>query len=111
MNTADLIPLEPACEWRTDELGDSYVFELTDAHVEELDRALVHAEKHSDDVLDITRESFPLPTLGSELARITRDLIDGRGVALIRGVPVERYGKERASSIYWGIGTYLGEPW
>ena len=30
---------------------------------------------------------------------------------LIRGVPVERYGKERASSIYWGIGTHLGRPW
>ena len=62
-------------------------------------------------MLDITRESFPLPTLGTELAGITRDLIDGRGVALIRGVPVDRYGKERASSIYWGIGMHLGRPW
>ena len=30
---------------------------------------------------------------------------------LIRGVPVERYGKERASSIYWGVGMHLGRPW
>ena len=30
---------------------------------------------------------------------------------LIRGVPVERYDKERASKIYWGVGTYLGAPW
>ena len=27
---------------------------------------------------------------------------------LIRGVPVERYDKERASKIYWGVGTHLG---
>ena len=39
-------PLEPACEWRSDELGDRYVFQLTDAHLEELDAALVHAEAH-----------------------------------------------------------------
>ena len=42
-------------------LGDSYVFQLTDAHLAELDAALVHAEERTDDVLDITRESFPLP--------------------------------------------------
>ena len=30
---------------------------------------------------------------------------------LIRGVPVERYGKERASTIYWGVGMHLGAPW
>ena len=64
-----------------------------------------------DDVLDITRESFPLPTLGPSSAGIARELIDGRGVVLIRGVPVERYGKERASTIYWGIGMHLGRPW
>jgi hypothetical protein len=111
MKASDVTPLEPACEWRSGELADSYIFHLSDAHLEELDAALVHAEATSDDVLDITRDEFPLPTLGPELGAITRELINGRGVVLIRGVPVERYGKERASSIYWGVGTYLGSPW
>jgi hypothetical protein len=106
-----LVPLEPACEWRSDDLGDRYVFELTDAHRAELDAALAHAETSTDDVLDITRDEFPLPALGPELARIERELIDGDGVVLIRGVPVDRYGKERASTIYWGIGAHLGRPW
>ncbi len=71
----------------------------------------MHAESAGDDVLDITRESFPLPTLGPELVGVARELIDGRGVVLIRGVPVDRYGKARASSIYWGVGMHLGQPW
>jgi alpha-ketoglutarate-dependent taurine dioxygenase len=104
-------PLEPACEWRADEVGDSYIFRLTDEHVAELEAALVHAEARADDVLDITRDLFPLPALGPELARITHELIDGRGVVLIRGVPVERYTKDRASAIYWGVGTHIGHPW
>jgi hypothetical protein len=111
MNAADLVALEPRCEWRRDDLGDSYVFRLTDAHVAELDRALVHAESTCDDVLDITREAFPLPTLGPALVDVARELIDGRGVVLIRGVPVDRYDKARASSIYWGVGMHLGQPW
>ena len=39
------------------------------------------------------------------------DLIDGRGFALIRGLPVERYSDDDASLIYWGIGMHLGKPW
>ena len=81
--TADeLVPLEEHCEWTSDTLGERYVFELTDAHVAELDAALVHAEAVAADVLDITRDDFPLPTLGPELARLTRELIEGDGVAL-----------------------------
>jgi len=40
MNASDLTPLEPACEWTRDQLADSYVFQLSDAHLEELDAAL-----------------------------------------------------------------------
>jgi hypothetical protein len=110
-DTPAVVPLEPACEWRSDEVGDSYVLQLTDDHVAELDAALTTAESQVDDVLDITRDTFPLPTLGPELSRTTRELIDGRGMVLIRGVPVERYSKERAAAIYWGVGTHLGRPW
>ncbi len=111
VDPSTLTPLEEACEWRSDQVGDSYVFRLTDAHLAELDAALAIAEAQTDDVLDIGREHFPLPTLGPELARITDELINGRGVVLIRGVPVERYGKARASTVYWGIGTHVGHPW
>ncbi len=106
-----LAALEPDCEWRGDTLTDRYVLDLTETHLTELDTALGAALDSVDDVLDITAEQFPLPTLGTELARITNDLINGCGVALIRGLPVERYGKELASTIYWGIGTHLGQPW
>ena len=105
------VPLEEQCEWRTDEVGDGYVFQLTDDHVVELDAALVHAEGRVDNVLDITRDVFPLPTLAPELARITDDLVNGLGMVLMRGVPVERYSKDRASAIYWGVGMHLGHPW
>ena len=104
-------PLERRCEWRREDLAGNYVFELTAEHVRELDAALGHAESRTDDVLEITRDDFPLPTLGPELAGVTEELINGRGVVLLRGVPVSRYDKQRASSIYWGIGTHIGHPW
>jgi hypothetical protein len=105
------VPLEVGCEWRSGDLADGYVFHLTDAHVAELDEALRFAEAHCDDVLDVTREVFPLPTLAPELAGITRELIDGRGVVLIRGLPLDGYDKQRAATVYWGVGMHLGRPW
>src|SRR3954466_5957248 len=106
-----VVPLEVGCEWRRDDLGTSYVFQLTDAHVEELDTALQYAEARCDDVLDVTRELFPLPTLAPELRAVNSELINGRGVVLIRGVPVGRRATARASMIYWGVALPLGRPW
>ena len=64
VDPSELVPLEPACEWRSSDLGDRYVYQLTDEHIAELDAALIHAEGHTDDVLDITRELFPLADAG-----------------------------------------------
>jgi hypothetical protein len=106
-----LRPLEEHCEWRRDTLGDSYVHELSAEHVAEIEAALAHAEAHVADVLDITRDLFPLPTLGPVLAGLTDELINGRGVVLLRGLPVERCSKDRSAAMYWGIGTHVGDPW
>jgi Taurine catabolism dioxygenase TauD, TfdA family len=111
VDPGDLRPLEPHCEWRRDDLGDRYVVHLTAEHIVELDDALAVAESRCDDVLDITRDDFPLSTLAPLLQDLARELIDGRGVVLLRGLPVERDTKPRASKIYWGVGTWLGRPW
>ena len=111
VDPATLVPLEEACAWTSESLGDSYVHELTAEQVAEVEAALAHAEARVDDVLDITREVFPLPTLGPVLGELTHDLVDGRGVVLLRGLPVERYTKDRAAAMYWGIGMHVGDPW
>lgn len=103
--------LEEHCAWRRDDVGDSHVWELTDEDRVELTAALDHAEARTSATLEITAEDFPLPGLGPKLADVARELIEGRGVVLIRGVPVDRLGPDRASALYWGMGRHLGRPW
>ncbi|MFE0513394.1 TauD/TfdA family dioxygenase, partial [Streptomyces sp. NPDC058964] len=57
-----------------------------------------------------TRASFPLPPLAARLGQVTAELRDGRGFALIRGIPVDRLGEAEASTVLRGIGQYLGRP-
>ncbi|HET7504027.1 MAG TPA: TauD/TfdA family dioxygenase [Kofleriaceae bacterium] len=108
-----LEPLETHAEWRAGDIADRtlWTYRLSDAEIAELEAALAHARARCPDVLDITRDDFPLPTLGPTIARFEDELVDGRGFQLISGLPVERYADADASAIYWGIGMHLGTPW
>jgi hypothetical protein len=105
--------LETACEWNAQDVADpeQWTEQLTAAEVRELDGALAYARAKSDNLLDISKAEFPLPTLGPRLAKIERDLIDGRGFVLLRGLPRERYSNDEMCLAYWGIGAHLGKPW
>jgi alpha-ketoglutarate-dependent taurine dioxygenase len=112
--TADtVVPLEPGAEWRGPQVADpsthTRVFDA--AQVAELEAALATAKGAREELLDITRDDFPLPTLAPVLAEAERELIEGRGFTLFRGLPVDRYEREDAERIYWGIGLHLGTPW
>ena len=105
--------LEEACEWDAGAVADStrWTEALSPAEVDELDAAVQHAFALSDDFLEIGKDQFPLPTLGPRLKAIERELIDGRGFVLIRGLPRERWSNDEMSMAYWGIGAHLGKPW
>jgi len=60
------------------------------------------------DIARITAADFPLPTLAPRVAGIARDLLDGRGFALLRGIPVDEWGTEVSAAAFYGIGAHLG---
>ncbi|MBV8959135.1 MAG: TauD/TfdA family dioxygenase [Actinobacteria bacterium] len=105
--------LEPQCEWTAADVADEDVWteRFTDAELEELDASLRHALKRSDDVLELTKDDFPLPSLATRLADIERELIDGRGFVRLRGIDRAAYSQAEMELLYWGIGTHLGLPW
>ncbi len=60
------------------------------------------------DLTLLTREQFALPLLAPRLARLRTELVDGRGFALLRGLPVVRWGRRRAAVAFYGLGAHLG---
>ena len=86
--------------------GDwSYTFSAGD--VAEIDSAL--AGVHDIEILDIDKSAFPLPSLSSRLAEVKREILDGRGFFLFRGLPIARYSTAEAARIFWGLGAHWGE--
>jgi hypothetical protein len=85
-----------------------WIRRFSDAELAELDAA-VHAFKSGGTALaDISPASFPLPALGRTLAGILHELLEGRGFAMLRGFPVDRYSREEQAIAYLGLGSWLG---
>jgi len=60
------------------------------------------------DLSDLTRDRFVLPTLASRLLRMQRELLDGRGFVLLRGLPLALWGRQRCAVAFYGLGAHLG---
>src|SRR2546429_7349164 len=56
----------------------------------------------------LQREHFEVPSLRPVVEEIRRQVEDGRGFVLLRGLPIEDYSKDDLGMIFWGIGTHLG---
>jgi Taurine catabolism dioxygenase TauD, TfdA family len=78
------------------------------AAIDEIDRAFHAVKARGLAWRDIRREDFSLPGFGRDLAAVSHELEYGRGVVLLRGLPVERYTDGELRQIYWGIGAHLG---
>jgi hypothetical protein len=101
-------PITGPSAWRGAELGkrDDWIRPFSEPERRELDTALERVRGR--DLLTLGRADFPLPTLGPILDAIHRELLDGRGFILLRGLQTDRYDLRDLATIYWGLGSYLG---
>ncbi len=88
--------------------SDEWLYRLNDAELSEIDAALNHALAKNCDLAKITKDDFPLPTLGPILEDLRQEVLDGRGFAVIRGIPIEDYDRAAQATIFWGLGQWVG---
>jgi hypothetical protein len=98
--------------WTGDEMRErsDWLIELHPGQVAELTAALNAVDRPGVELADIDKSDFPLPTLAPLLADLVDELMDGRGFALLRGVPVESLTEHQAELMAWGIGLHVGIP-
>jgi len=85
-----------------------WIHQLNPEDIQEIDLAIAAFHAGGLSMADISPETFPLPSLSKKLNLILTEIIDGRGFVLLRGLPVERYGKGDSAIAYLGIGSHLG---
>jgi len=81
---------------------------LSDAEVDEVERAVRELEEAGIEIGAISAKDVPLPTLGPRLQQSLDEVLNGRGFALIRGLPLEHWTKRQAAIAFLIIGAHLG---
>jgi hypothetical protein len=102
--------LDPA-DWTTASLGsiESFSYHLTGNDQEALIQAIETARTASIPLDQITSENF---SIQGPFSRVLRDMLEelryGRGMAMLRGFPVDALDREAIAIGYLGIGSALG---
>lgn len=104
--------------------GD-WAYKLNDTQLDEIDAAL-HSYKsicfshlfraqHQLTAVDlhkpfgyINQTTFPLPTLRPVLRDLSKELHNGRGFFVLRGLRIDRYSREDNIIIYTGVSSHIG---
>src|SRR5580700_8216865 len=86
------LPIEGPSAWIGSDMRGreaEWTYRLSPSEIVEIETAVKAVQAGGLDIADIRREDFPLPTLGKVLDRLRAEVLDGRGFAILRGMPVE----------------------
>ncbi len=99
------------CAWyaRDMDADKSWIWRFQPEHLEELDAALRISKETGLAEQELTKADFPLDGFAKVLDALLDELEFGRGVVLMRGLPVAKYSLEDLRRLYWGIGTHMGK--
>src|SRR5690554_6792687 len=87
--------------------SDDWIHHLEPAHQRELETALAKWRALGGLAHQATQATFPLPSWAGVIEAAKQSLL-ARGLALIKGFPVQDHSDEDCSDMYWGLGTHLG---
>ncbi|KAL4899828.1 hypothetical protein BDW74DRAFT_171233 [Aspergillus multicolor] len=95
--------------WDGATIGEVYDwnYHLSQDDLKEVDQALQHFKGLNLPLGLVKPETFPLPNLHDKLRAISKEIRQGRGFKVIRGVPVDQYTREENFIIYAGLTSHI----
>ena len=98
--------------WKGTDFGkdDSWIHRLTRDEIEAIDNMLADLHMRGAIFPNITKEDVDISAASNSLDAIVDELQNGRGFALLRGLPLDRYNDDQINTIYYAIGLYMGQP-
>jgi hypothetical protein len=100
--------VDPAGWHPSDLIADEWIYRLSDTEIAEILDAVRSVEHAGLELKDIGAAEFSLPTLGPRLVEVRNEVMEGRGFALVRGLPVAGRSRLQNAVAFWGIGAHIG---
>jgi hypothetical protein len=87
-----------------------WVLDWSPESIAELETAAMTVKAAGKSMPSFTRQDFPLPRTAAFLERAMREVTNGRGFVLLRGLPVHKYDDAMVRNMLWGLGLHWGTP-
>ncbi len=87
---------------------EDITFDLTRRHVGALEEVLFKIRKAGLELGQISIEHCRHPALDADLVAVFDEIQAGRGIVIVRGLPVEGHSVEDISTMFWALGTHFG---
>ena len=105
-------PFDHPAAWKATDFAskDDLAVDLEPRHLDALERALEELKATATEFGEVTPERFRLDAIEDDIAAWSRELNDGRGIVLLRGLPVDRLALDDLRLMYLGLGSHFGRP-
>ena len=101
------VPSDHKMIWRGgDFTKDDIAFDLTARHAAALEDVLRRTAKS--DIADITPADCRHPALDADLEGVFDEIQEGRGIVIVRGIPVANHSVDEVSRMFWALGAHFG---
>tara|TARA_B110000503_G_scaffold4650_1_gene6138 strand:+ start:7504 stop:8574 length:1071 start_codon:yes stop_codon:yes gene_type:complete len=87
---------------------ESWLYHLTTEDIVDLEKAANSFLSLGIDVGEITKETFPLTTFLPHIDGLSKTLLKGVGVEVVRGLNISNYSQKFTATIFCGLGSHLG---
>ena len=87
---------------------EDWIIQLSDTEITELEAATEKFISLGTPVGLMNKFQFPLPSFGLKMKALREKLINGVGFFIMRGLPIEKYSEREAATIFYGIGSHIG---
>lgn len=102
-------PAEGPMTWYGSDLRkENIAFDFSRAQASALEDVLLRVRKARLPVADVKPEHCRHPALDDALARVFNEIQNGRGIVILRGIPVADHSVDDVSTLFWAIGTHFG---
>ena len=97
--------------WRGSETHgiEDFVINLDPVAASTLEKAATDLASKEGEVTDATKQDLPLGDLKETVEKVRNEILNGTGMVLLRGFPVDRLSSREIAFYFWGIGLNLGD--
>ena len=105
-------PLTSRNVWNAETVGkpEDWTWRWAPEEMEEMMAAVQAGRQRGLEPTKFTKREFPLPRVEARMEQVREELEEGRGFALLRGLPVQQLSDDDARLLFWGLSLALGTP-